>query len=313
MSHSPETSNQGPGPVAQDCAEARRGALLVFGAAMAWSFGGAIARGLETADPWTIIAWRSIFAALFLMAFMLWRDGPAGTLRLFRSMGLPGAGVAACFAVASISFVVALGHTSVANILLMQAGVPLIAALLGVVFLREAVDLVTWAAILAVIGGIGVMVSDSFAADVSFVGDGLALLIAIVFAGATVITRRFSGVRMTPAVCLGVMIGAVVGISLSDGLAVGGRDLGLLFLFGALNLGFGMAMFVTGARLIPSALAALISTMEPVFGPVWVWLIHGEVPAPRTLIGGGAVFLALICHILWQWHRSRRTALPLPN
>jgi len=292
---------------------AKRGALLVFGAALVWSFGGAIARGLEVSDPWTIIAWRSIFASLFLMAFMLWRDGPVGTLRLFRTMGLPGVGVALCFATASISFVVALGHTSVANILLMQAGVPLIAALLGVVFLREAVDRVTWAAILAVIAGIGLMVSDSFAANVSYLGDGLALLIAVAFAGATVITRRYSDVRMTPAVCLGVMIGAVVGMSLSSGLYVGSRDFSLLFLFGAFNLGFGMAMFVTGARLIPSALAALISTMEPVFGPVWVWLIHSEVPVPRTLIGGTVVFLALIAHIVWQWRQSRRMALPLPN
>ena len=302
-----------PEPAAPDPADARRGILLVFGAAMAWSFGGAIARGLEVVDPWTIIAWRSFFAAVFLLGFMLWRDGPAGTLRLFRTMGLPGIGVALCFAIASISFVVALGYTSVANILLMQAGVPLIAALLGVVFLREAVDRVTWAAILAVIAGIAVMVSDSFAAKVSFIGDGLALLIAVVFAAATVITRRFSGVRMTPAVCLGVMIGALVGVVLSSGLIVSARDFGLLFLFGALNLGLGMAMFATGARLIPSALAALISTMEPVFGPVWVWLIHAEVPAPRTLVGGGVVFLALIGHILWQWQLNRRTALPLPS
>ncbi|WP_422372237.1 DMT family transporter [Hoeflea sp.] len=294
-------------------AEAARGAWLVFGAALAWSFGGAIARGLEISDPWTVVAWRSIFAALFLLGFMLWRDGPAGTLRLFRTMGLPGVAVACCFATASISFVVALGYTSVANLLLMQAGVPLIAALLGVVFLRETVDRVTWAAILAVICGIAVMVSDSFAASVSFVGDGLALLIAVVFAGATVITRRHSGVRMTPAVCTGVLIGAVVGVTLSASLAVSGRDMMLLLLFGALNLGLGMALFVTGARLIPSALAALISTIEPVLGPVWVWLIHAEVPAPRTLAGGALVFAALIGHILWQWRKSRRMALPLPN
>ncbi|VVT29700.1 DMT family transporter [Hoeflea sp. EC-HK425] len=294
-------------------ADARNGVLLVFGAALVWSFGGAIARALEVDDPWTIIAWRSFFAALFLLGFMLWRDGPAGTIRLFRTMGLPGVAVAVCFATASISFVVALGYTSVANILLMQAGVPLIAALLGVVFLREAVDRVTWGAILAVIAGIGVMVSDSFAANVSFIGDGLALVIAVVFAAATVITRRFSGVRMTPAVCLGVIIGTVVGVALSSGLIVSVRDYGLLFLFGAFNLGLGMAMFATGARLIPSALAALISTMEPVFGPIWVWLIHAEVPAPRTLLGGGMVFAALVGHILWQWHMSRRTALPLPN
>ncbi|OCW55942.1 hypothetical protein AWJ14_11970 [Hoeflea olei] len=298
---------------APDRSDMRQGALLVFGAALAWSFGGAIARGLTVSDSWTVIAWRSFFAAVFLLGFMLWRDGPAGTLRLFRTMGLAGLGVALCFATASISFVVALGYTTVANILLMQAGVPLIAALLGVVFLGEAVDRVTWAAILAVIAGIAVMVSDSFAANVSFIGDGLALLIAVVFAAATVITRRHAGVRMTPAVCLGVIIGTVVGAVLSSGLMVSARDFGLLFLFGAFNLGLGMALFATGARLIPSALAALISTMEPVLGPVWVWLIHAEVPAPRTLVGGGVVFLALVAHILWQWRRSRRTALPLPN
>ena len=302
-----------PVPVLPGAADARQGALLVFGAAMAWSFGGAIARGLEATDPWTIIAWRGFFATLLLMGFMLWRDGPGGTVRLFRSMGLPGLGVAGCVAVATTSFVVALGHTSVANILLMQAGVPLIAALLGVVFLREAVDRVTWAAILMVIAGISVMVSDSFAANMSFIGDGLALLIAIVFAAATVITRRYSGVRMTPAACLGIMAGAAVALLLSSGMRVSLADLGLLVLFGALTLGLGMALFVTGARMIPSALAALISTMEPAFGPLWVWLIHGEVPAPRTLAGGVLVLLALVGHILWQWHRSRRTALPLPN
>lgn len=287
--------------------------VLVFGAALVWSFGGAIARGLEVSDPWTIIAWRAAFAALFLMSFMVWRDGVPGTFRLFRSMGLPGLGVALCVAAATTSFVVALGYTSVANILLMQAGVPLIAALLGVVFLREAVDGVTWVAIAAVIAGIGVMVSDSFSASVSFVGDGLALLIAVVFAAATVITRRYSGVRMTPAACLGIMASGVVAWLLSSGMRVSATDLGLLVLFGAFTLGFGMAMFVTGARLIPSALAALISTMEPVLGPVWVWWVHGEVPASRTLLGGSLVFLALVGHILWQWRLSRRTALPLPN
>ncbi|WP_047032795.1 DMT family transporter [Hoeflea sp. IMCC20628] len=300
-------------PAVSAAGDTKRGMLLVFGAALVWSFGGAIARGLDVSDPWTIIAWRAFFAVVFLVAFMLWRDGLAGTLRLFRTMGFPGLGVALCVAAATTSFVVALGYTSVANILLMQAGVPLIAALLGVVFLREAVDLVTWAAILAVIAGIGVMVSDSFAASVSFIGDGLALLIAVVFAAATVITRRYSGVRMTPAACLGIMASGAVAWLLSSGMRVSVTDLGLLVLFGAFTLGFGMAMFVTGARLIPSALAALISTMEPVLGPIWVWLIHAEVPAPRTLMGGGVVFLALIGHILWQWRLSRRTALPLPN
>ena len=89
-------------------AEERRGALLVFGSAAVWSLGGAIARYLTVTDSWVIVFWRSVFASAFLLCFMLWRNGWAGTRALFTGMGWAGAGVAACFATASTSFVVAL-------------------------------------------------------------------------------------------------------------------------------------------------------------------------------------------------------------
>ncbi|TIP31817.1 MAG: EamA family transporter, partial [Mesorhizobium sp.] len=83
------------------------------------------------------------------------------TLRLFRDMGMPGLGVAFCFATASTSFIVALAYTTVANILLMQAGVPLLAALLAWLLFRERVSQATWIAIAAVIAGVAIMVSES--------------------------------------------------------------------------------------------------------------------------------------------------------
>src|SRR5690606_25311878 len=125
----------------------------------------------------------------FLLAYMGWRDGPRGTLTLFRGMGLPGIAVSLCFAVASTCFVIALGYTTVANIVLMQAGTPLIAALLAWLLFRERVTRATAIAIAAVILGVAIMVSDSLGGKVSPIGDGLALTIAVVFACATVITR----------------------------------------------------------------------------------------------------------------------------
>ena len=56
-----------------------------------------------------------------------------------------------------------------------------------------------------------------------------------------------------------------------------------------------------GRVLLPSALAALIGVVEPVLGPVWVWLVHGELPGVRTLVGGLVVFLALLAHLGWQF------------
>ena len=284
----------------------RRGILLVAGSAIVWSIGGTIARFLTVDDSWTVVFWRSIFAALFLLCFMLLRDGLRGTAALFRGMGLPGLGVALCFGTASTSFIVALAYTTVANILLMQAGVPLIAALLTWTLFREKISATTWAAIAAVIAGVAIMVSESFTGKVSPIGDGLALLISVMFANATVITRRHAHVRMAPAVCLGTIIAAGVSGLLAGHYAVSVPDLGWLIAFGAVNLGLGLAMFTTGARLIPAAVAALVGTLEPVLGPIWVWLVHNEIPSGRTLIGGSVVFAALVTHLLIDWRRQAR-------
>ncbi|MBU2643943.1 DMT family transporter [bacterium] len=279
--------------------EQRVGFALVLGSAIVWSFGGMLKHFITISDNWTIIFWRSVWAALFLLGFMLVREGRRGTITLFANMGVPGIGVAGCFAIASTCFIVALAHTTVANILLMQAGTPLIAALLIWILFREKVTIPTWIAILFVISGVAVMVSDSFGGNVSPIGDTLSLLIAFTFACATVITRRYAHVRMVPAVCLGTIIAACVSGSLSSGFRVSLPDMGILILFGCLNLGFGLALFATGARLIPSALTALLGIAEPVLGPIWMWLVHNEIPTLRTIIGGFIVLAALLCHIGW--------------
>lgn len=312
-----ETAQANGSAVSQS--EERTGYVLVFFAALCWSLGGAIARFVETPDPWTVIFWRSFWAAAFIIAYMIWRDGPAASVVMIRRMGLPGLVVACCFAIATTAFVVALGYTTVANILLMQAGAPLIAALLAFAFFRERISRGTWVAIAAVIVGVAIMVSESLGGAVSPIGDGLALAIAFVFACAAVITRRYAHVRMTPATCLGTLIAGAFAATQSSGLAVSATDMGFLFAFGAINLGLGLALFATGARLIPAAYAALLATFETLLGPVWVWLAHGEVPSTTTLIGGGVVFAALIAHISIEFRRLSRpqkpgvTGIPSPS
>ncbi len=284
------------------------GIALVLGSAVVWSFGGTLARFLHIDDGWTVVFWRSVFAALFLIGFILMRDGPRSALNLFRTMGLPGVAVGLCFAIASTSFILALAYTTVANIVLIQAGVPLIAALISWVLFRERISLLTWLAIAAVIFGVAIMVSDSVGGTVSPIGDALALLIALVFATATVITRRYAHVRMTPAVCLGTLVAVAVAATQASSFAVTLPELGILAAFGALNFGLGLALFVTGARLVPSALAALLGTAETVLGPLWVALIHGEVPSLNTIIGGAIVLAALLSYLSVEMWRQRRLA-----
>ena len=288
-------------PIAEiNPAQRRLGMALVLGSALTWSFGGALARFITISDPWIIVTTRSGFAALFLIGFMLLRDGLTGAIGHVIRMGLPGIGVALCFAAASTSFVVGLQYTSVANILLVQAGGPLIAASLAYLLFRERVSLGTWIAIASVIFGIAVMESESLDGNMSPMGGALAIVISLAFALATVITRHYSHVEMVPAVTLGVIIAGANAFFQASKITIGAADGFVLFLFGAINLGGGLAMFVAGARLIPASIASLIGTAEPVLGGIWVWLIHGEVPSLRTIIGGVIVMAALIAHSVGQ-------------
>jgi len=293
--------------------ETATGAWLVLGSAVIWSFGGVLARLAEVDDPWVIVFWRTLTASLFILGFLLFRDGPRGAIALARNMGVPGLVVAACFATAMTSFIVALNYTTIANILLMQAAVPLIAALISRLAFGEAVGLATWIAIAAVIFGVGVMVSDSLTGGVSLIGDALALLITLVFAVATVVSRRHANVRMTPAVLIATMtafaVATATGLVGGSDFAVSGRQFAILAVFGV-SLGLGLAIFTIGVRLIPSAFAALLGTGETVLGPVWAWLILAEVPKARTLLGGGIVLAALIAYLVWQLRQQRRGARP---
>ncbi len=283
-----------------------RGVLLVAGSALAWSFGGMIDRFIETPDTWTVVFWRSVWAAAFLSVFLLVRDGREAP-KAFKAMGWPGIVVALCFMTASIAFVQAIALTSVANVILINATVPLAAALISRIFLGEIISGITWAAIAAVIAGVAIMVSDGSASSGHLVGNLLALLITLVFALATVVTRRHSGVRMTPAVIVATSLAAIVATTRISHFDVSNRDMAFLFAFGALNLGLGMALFVTGARLIPAALAALLGTLETVLGPMWVWLVHNEQVSSRTVTGGAIVLAALILYLIAGNRTARQT------
>lgn len=277
-----------------------QGLIFVLGSAVVWSFGGVLARFLMVQDSWAIVFWRSFWGALFLLGFLLVRDGLGSTLNNFRQMRLPAMVVALCFCVASISFVVALKFTTVANILLVQATVPLIASTMAWLVFGERVSRSTWIAIALVICGVVVMVSGSFDGSISLVGDSLAILIAVAFATATVVTRRYSDVPMVPAVGLGIVIAAAIAFSQVSSFVVVPSDMVVLFSFGALNLGLGLALFALGARLIPASISALVGTAEPVLGPLWVWIVHGEIPNLRTLTGGSIVLAALVFNSVYE-------------
>jgi drug/metabolite transporter (DMT)-like permease len=291
----------------------RTGVLLVIGATLCWSLGGTIDRFITVEDTWTVVFWRSVFASIFILGFMVARDGLAGALNLIKAARWPTIIVGLSYTVSTICFVLALSYTTVAKVLLIQSASPILAAAISWLLLRERVATHTMLAILAVIAGITTIVSGSLSGGSSLTGDILSLIMVTVFTFSIVITRKYPGIRMTPAILLGVFLAGIIAATQAGSLSVSPQNFGLLALFGMVNLGLGLALFVTGARLIPSVLSALLSVIEPILGPVWVWLVHGETPTQLVLFGGAIVIAALCFNMYFDARAANKVVRFVPN
>jgi drug/metabolite transporter (DMT)-like permease len=267
----------------------RRGRLYVALAAVAWSTAGLLQRKL-TVDVGTQLAGRALFAVLGLLLFVAVAER-GRVVRAFRAIGRGGIAVTVLMAVSSGAFIAALNYTSVANVLFMQALAPVLAAVLGT-FVGEPVARRTWVAMAVAIAGVGLMVGGP--SHPSAVGLSLSLLMSISFAGTIVVTRHQREVSMAPATCLSQALVFVFAAPFASTGSVGGRDLVLLAGLGIGQIGLGLIFLTIGARLIPAAEVALITLLEIVLGPLWVWIALSEQPSATTLAGGAIVLAAVV-------------------
>jgi drug/metabolite transporter (DMT)-like permease len=284
-----------------------RGTLMVAAATLCWSIGGLLQR-LISADAWTMIFWRALFAAVFLIAYVLWRERGRG-LAPFREVGWAGMAVGVCFGVASTLYVLSLSLTHVANTLIVLSTSPFMAAVLGWIVLGEKVRLRTWLAIAAAFAGIAFMVIHSAAAG-NLIGDLLAFGPPLVVAIATVLIRRGRNVRMMPSAAIAALVAMALTVPFAQPADIMAADLPLLVLYGVGQLAIGMVLFLNGARWIPAAEASLIALLEVILAPLWVWLFLAEVPSEAALAGGSLVLTALIVHALLDARDARSVNAP---
>ena len=274
-------------------AQHRRGRLFVALAAVAWSTAGILQRELSVGVA-TQLAGRAFFAVVGLAAYIAVVER-RGTARAFRAVGRPGLAIAGLMAVSSGSFLFALNHAPVASILFMQALAPILAAVLGMA-VGERVSARTWVAMAIAIGGVALMVGGP--GRPGALGLALSFVMTLSFAGTLVITRHQRDVSMAPATCISQVVVFAVVAPLSQPGAVGLRDLGLLVALGVGQIGLGLVFLTIGGRLIPAAEVALITLLEVVLGPLWVWAFLSEEPSAATLAGGGIVLVAVAVQTL---------------
>jgi drug/metabolite transporter (DMT)-like permease len=185
---------------------------------------------------------------------------------------------------------------------------PFFAALFGWVFLREQVPPRTWMAIGAALLGATLMFADGLDAGRTL-GNLLALGVATVFALNVVVMRRMhAAVDMVPAVMIAGLISMAVALPFALPLDASARDLAILAPMGCLQLGLGCLLMTRATRTLAAGEIGLLSLIETVLAPLWVWLGTGERPSALALSGAAIVLGALLAN---EWIGLRR-ARPAP-
>jgi drug/metabolite transporter (DMT)-like permease len=274
----------------EEAGRRRRGQIYVALAAVAWSTAGVLQRQL-TLDTSTQVFGRAAFAAAALLGYVAIVER-GQVLRGFKSVGGAGIAVALCVAIASGCFIGALNHASVARVLFILAVAPVLAALLAWATLGEPISRRTALAMVIALCGVAVMLGAPD--EASLTGDALAFVAALAFSAMIVITRWRHEVSMAPATCLSQVILVAAFLPFASPGEISGDDLAWLAALGIGQIGLGFALLTIGARLIPAAQVGLITLLEVVLGPVWVWLALDERPGTLTLVGGTIVIAAIV-------------------
>ena len=261
--------------------------------ALCWSLDGLLLRIVE-ATAWQSLFWRSLSLTLVLVCVLVWRER-AGTLAAFRAMGMTGLLIGFVLAGMGIFFLFSITLTAVANTLVLFATVPIFGALLGWVFLREMVYLRTVIAIAIGLAGIAAIFTENLRTGF-IVGGAFAVIAAVLFAANLTIVRARPGVPLLPPLIFAGGLTIAIALLFSEPLNLSGRDVALLTGSGAIQQSAGLLLFQWGARLLSPAEAGLLTYVETVFGPIWVWLAIGEAPSILVLIAGSVIIVTVAAH-----------------
>jgi drug/metabolite transporter (DMT)-like permease len=285
----------------------RRGALMVIACGFLWSLAGIGVRLTEEATGWHIVFYRSIGLSITLLAYMMWRN-KGHVIGSVRGIGLMGF-IAGCLTGASFfGNIFALLYTSVANVTFILSTAPFIAALLGRIFLGERVKKRTWLAIACTTSGVLLMVNGGLSSD-GLIGMGFAFFMALCYACFTVIMRHCKNIDMVPAALVAGLTSMAFAALFIDNYILPMTDILIALGLGVVQMGIALILFIKGSRHVPAAELTLLTMLEVILSPLWVWMLLNEHPGYWTLIGGTVIILGVVIQASGTRRKRRHPAV----
>jgi drug/metabolite transporter (DMT)-like permease len=201
----------------------------------------------------------------------------------------------------SVCFVAAMKLTTAANTVILQFTAPVWVALLAPWILGERTRARDWAFIAAVFVGIFLFFLDRLAPG-GMLGNALALVSGVFFASVALCLRRVRGDSPVRAMILGNFLTFLAGLWFWRPPFPDAAGCLMLLLLGVFQLGVSYWLYTLAVTRAGALELVVITMLEPVLSPLWVFLLMGERPGPWSLAGGAAVLGAVFA---WSVLKAR--------
>jgi drug/metabolite transporter (DMT)-like permease len=256
--------------------------------------------------PFVIAGARSIVAGLFLCAVQLCtRKKGAPFLAGIKTLPAWLAGIAYCGTM--ILFVTANKLTASANVIVLQYTAPIWSALFGALLIREKPKAEHWISLVFIFTGLYVMLKDSLMSG-GITGDILAVCSGILFGTTSVFMRMQKDANPQDGMILSHILTAAICVPFfftHTPRITGGAALSIFFM-GVFQIGTAAILYSYGIKRVSAVSAMLISAIEPLFNPVWVFLATDEMPHKTTFAGGSLILAAVLLANIVTWRREGR-------
>ena len=80
---------------------------------------------------------------------------------------------------------------------------------------------------------------------------------------------------------------------------------------GCVQLGTGCLLATAASKHLSATELGLLALLEPILGPIWVWVLMGEHPGAATLVGGAIVLAAVFANEAFGAWRARGAGAPV--
>lgn len=269
------------------------GIVLIVAAAALWSFSG-VGVKLAEMNPLTFTFARSLVAtaalAMLLPISRGWRP-------FNRWMVLA---IVVYTAVATLAISAMTLGTAAQGILLQYTG-PAFCALFAWIFQGRRISRVSIVAIAIASGGIGIMLVGSggpggWLATVIGIASGAALgaLVLVLEKVDRISNGRGDSIWIVFVNNAGASVLLLPLVLIGGSLEITQRQILIVAVLGVVQLALPYVLFQLGLRRIQPVAASLLVLAEPLLNPIWVALMTTERPDTATMIGGGAILIAMV-------------------